>query len=85
MIEGISLGNDDYPVEPFLPLELVARVGAIFRRIEMARGGNSGIGLSLALASAEHMNGTIRARNKLPPESGAIFELIITLLHQASR
>ena len=39
MIEGISLGSDDYPVKPFLPLELVARVGAIFRRIEMARGG----------------------------------------------
>ena len=38
-IEGISLGSDDYLVKPFLPLELVARVGAIFRRIEMARGG----------------------------------------------
>lgn len=40
-IEGISLGSDDYLVKPFLPLELVARVGAIFRRIEMARGGAS--------------------------------------------
>lgn len=57
----------------------------IFERFYKGRGGNSGIGLSLALASAEHMNGTIRARNKLPPESGAIFELIIPLLHQASR
>ena len=38
-IEGISLGSDDYLVKPFLPLELVSRVGAIFRLIEMARGG----------------------------------------------
>lgn len=34
-ITGISLGGDDYLVKPFSPLELVARVKAIFRRIEL--------------------------------------------------
>lgn len=37
-IEGITLGGDDYLVKPFLPLELVARVRALFRRIEFIRG-----------------------------------------------
>jgi DNA-binding response OmpR family regulator len=33
-ITGISLGSDDYLTKPFSPMELVARVKAIFRRIE---------------------------------------------------
>lgn len=36
-ITGISIGSDDYMVKPFSPLELVARVKALFRRVEMAR------------------------------------------------
>lgn len=32
-ITGISIGSDDYLVKPFSPLELVARVKSIFRRI----------------------------------------------------
>lgn len=31
-VTGITLGSDDYLVKPFLPLELVARVKALFRR-----------------------------------------------------
>ena len=31
-IEGINSGGDDYLVKPFLPLELVTRVKALFRR-----------------------------------------------------
>lgn len=34
-ITGISLGSDDYLVKPFSPLELVARVKALFRRIQL--------------------------------------------------
>lgn len=33
-VTGITLGCDDYLVKPFSPIELVARVQAIFRRIE---------------------------------------------------
>lgn len=36
-ITGITLGGDDYLVKPFSPIELVARVKAIFRRIELDR------------------------------------------------
>lgn len=34
-IAGITLGGDDYLSKPFSPLELVARVEAIFRRIHL--------------------------------------------------
>lgn len=34
-IAGILVGSDDYLSKPFSPLELVARVNALFRRIEL--------------------------------------------------
>ena len=37
-ITGISLGSDDYLTKPFSPLELVARVRAIFRRLQLDSG-----------------------------------------------
>lgn len=36
-ILGLGLGADDYVTKPFSPGEVVARIQAIFRRIEMAR------------------------------------------------
>ncbi|MFI3115276.1 MAG: response regulator transcription factor [Clostridia bacterium] len=35
-IIGISMGADDYLIKPFSPLELVARVKSIFRRINLS-------------------------------------------------
>ncbi|MDA3733746.1 response regulator transcription factor [Niameybacter massiliensis] len=34
-VTGITIGSDDYIVKPFSPLELVARVKALFRRNEL--------------------------------------------------
>lgn len=34
-VTGITMGCDDYMAKPFSPIELVARVQAIFRRMEM--------------------------------------------------
>lgn len=34
-ITGITMGSDDYLVKPFSPIELVARVKAIFRRMQL--------------------------------------------------
>lgn len=34
-ITGISIGSDDYLTKPFSPIELVVRIKAIFRRMQM--------------------------------------------------
>lgn len=34
-VTGITLGGDDYMIKPFLPLELVTRIKALFRRAEL--------------------------------------------------
>ena len=38
IVTGITLGSDDYMVKPFLPLELVTRVKALFRRVDTFSG-----------------------------------------------
>jgi DNA-binding response OmpR family regulator len=40
-IVGLELGADDYVVKPFSPKELVARVRAVLRRLDAARGGGA--------------------------------------------
>lgn len=42
-IAGLTLGSDDYLTKPFSPMELIARVKSIFRRIEldMNKNGNT--------------------------------------------
>ncbi len=43
-IVGLELGADDYVVKPFSPKELVARVRAVFRRVEAKQGQGAGAG-----------------------------------------
>ena len=50
-VTGITLGSDDYMVKPFLPLELVARVKALFRRAEYSQTKSPGTG------GADHYGG----------------------------
>lgn len=56
-ITGITMGSDDYLTKPFSPIELVARVKAIFRRMDLDRGE-----LATSLLAAGRMTIDIRAR-----------------------
>lgn len=40
-ITGITLGSDDYLTKPFSPMELVARVKSLFRRLNLGKAENS--------------------------------------------
>ena len=42
-VTGLRLGADDYVVKPFSPVELVARVDAVLRRVERASDGEDPI------------------------------------------
>ena len=48
-IAGLTLGSDDYLTKPFSPMELIARVKSIFRRMELDKSGTFPFkGLSIA-------------------------------------
>lgn len=62
-ITGITIGADDYMVKPFAPMELVARVQSIFRRIAFCEAGSpkkilSYGSITLDLSLKQCMNGT---------------------------
>ncbi|WP_286909863.1 response regulator transcription factor [Clostridium sp. UBA1652] len=40
-VEGLNIGADEYLVKPFSPRELVARVNALFRRLDLSNTNNS--------------------------------------------
>jgi len=40
-ITGLKLGSDDYLTKPFSPLELIARINSIFRRINLDKAPNN--------------------------------------------
>jgi len=55
----------------------------IFRRFHKERGGNTGLGLAIALAIAKRHKGTISARNTSP--SGALFTVALPLLDSVQK
>ncbi|KNY29311.1 response regulator transcription factor [Pseudobacteroides cellulosolvens] len=51
-IAGLTLGSDDYLTKPFSPMELIARIKSIFRRIELDKTKSTQSGI-LSVADVE--------------------------------
>ena len=84
-ITGITLGSDDYLTKPFSPMELVVRVQALFRRLELDRA--SGSPEKLAFANFELNTATRQAEIDGKPVELTPTELALMtyLLQNASR
>ena len=82
-IVGLELGADDYIVKPFSPKELVARVRALFRRVE--RREESDAPLKLGDLEVDRTRHTVRWQGRPVQLTAKEFGLLVALLEAGGR
>ncbi len=71
-VTGLLVGADDYVTKPFSPSELMARVDAVYRRVEMTRGLRKGDAASDCINLDEF---ELNLRNRTLLKNGEMIEL----------
>jgi DNA-binding response OmpR family regulator len=82
-IVGLEMGADDYVVKPFSPKELVARVRALFRRLE--RKDESEAPLTFGDVEVDRTRHTVRSEGQLVHLTAKEFALLVALLEARGR
>jgi two-component system phosphate regulon response regulator PhoB len=81
-IRGLETGADDYVTKPFSPRELLARVGAVMRRVRPALAGERLSYADLEMDIAAHK---VKRGGKTVPLGPTEFRLLKQLLEQPGR
>jgi DNA-binding response OmpR family regulator len=81
-VAGLELGADDYVAKPFEPRELVARVGAVLRRLERPVQSASMKHFDLMIDTTAR---EVRRGDLLLPVTRTEFDLLATLVSQPGR
>lgn len=71
-VTGLLVGADDYVTKPFSPSELMARVDAVYRRVEMTRGFRKS-DASLDVITLDEFE--LNLRNRTLSKAGRLIEL----------
>ena len=82
-IVGLEMGADDYVVKPFSPRELIARVRALFRRIERPAGAEAI--LSFGPVEVDRDRHTVRMEGRPVRLTPKEFALLVALLEARGR
>ena len=82
-IVGLEMGADDYVVKPFSPKEVVARVRALFRRVDRPAGDDAPLTFrDLVVDAARH---TVRWKDRDVRLTAKEFALLVALLEANGR
>lgn len=86
-IAGLTLGSDDYLTKPFSPMELIARIKSIFRRIELDKNhaGCNNEFIEISDISINHHTKQVQFGNKSIGLTGMEFSLLYYLATNKNR